>query len=466
MNITRENNGALHAYLKMELVPQDYEGKVAEELKNYRKKVNMNGFRPGQVPASLVKQMYGKAILMDVINRSVAEGIDKYIKDEKINILGHALPVEDDAHKSEMNFDKPDGFTFWFEIGLVPEIKVELEKIKVRGYEITVSDEMVDKHMEGICRRYGKIESPETVGETDTLGGELTELNEEGEAKENGIVVKTSMAVDKIALKTIQKQFIGKKKDDKIDFDIQKAFKNKTDLAAMLNITEDRLAEIAPKFRFAIHSITRVEPAALGEDLYEKAYPGIGIKDEKAFREHMRNEISGYYSQNTDKKLFVDTVDAIIKDTKFDLNEEFVKRWVLSEQNREAEENKKETVNDIPEEDMKQILRSLRWELIQNRITEQYGMKIEMQDLRDFYKNRVLAQYFPVNAEDEESKKRVEMFIDSMMKNEEEVRRVYDMVFEEKLTAIFKDKVKVDKKSLSMEDFVEVLKKDNEKKQK
>ena len=275
MNITRENNGALHAYLKMELVPQDYEGKVAEELKNYRKKVNMNGFRPGQVPAGLVKQMYGKAILMDVINRSVAEGIDKYIKDEKINILGHALPVEDDTHKSEMDFDKPANFTFWFEIGLVPEIKVELEKIKVRGYEITVSDEMVDKHMEGICRRYGKIESPETVGEADTLGGELTELNEKGEAKENGIVVKTSMAVDKIALKTIQKQFIGKKKDDKVDFDIQKAFKNKTDLAAMLNITEDRLADIAPKFRFTIHSITRVEPAALGEDLYEKAYPGI-----------------------------------------------------------------------------------------------------------------------------------------------------------------------------------------------
>ena len=224
MNITRENNGALHAYLKMELVPQDYEGKVAEELKNYRKKVNMNGFRPGQVPAGLVKQMYGKAILMDVINRSVAEGIDKYIKDEKINILGHALPVEDDAHKSEMNFDKPDGFTFWFEIGLVPEIKVELEKIKVRGYEITVSDEMVNKHMEGICRRYGKIESPEIVGETDTLGGELTELNEAGEAKENGISVKTSIAVDKIALKTIQKQFIGKKKDDKVDFDIQMVF--------------------------------------------------------------------------------------------------------------------------------------------------------------------------------------------------------------------------------------------------
>lgn len=466
MNITRENNGELHAYLKLELVPLDYEGKVAEELKNYRKKVNMNGFRPGQVPVGLVKQMYGKAILMDVINRAVAEGIDKYIKDEKIHILGHALPVEDDTHKGEMDFDKPAGFTFWFEIGLVPEFKVDLEKIKVRGYEISVSDEMVDKHMEGICRRYGKVESPETVDEADTVGGELTELNEAGEAKENGICVKTSMAVDKMALKTIQKQFIGKKKDDTVDFDIQKAFKNKTDLAAMLNITEDRLDGIAPKFRFTLHSITRVEPAALGEDLYQKAYPGIGIKDEKAFREHMRNEISGYYSQNTDKKLFVDTVDAIIEDTRFDLNEAFVKRWVLSEQNREAEEKKKETVNDIPEEDMKQILRSLRWELIQNRITDQYGMKIEMQDLRDFYKDRVLAQYFPVNAEDEESRKRVEMFIDSMMKNEEEVKRVYDMVFEEKLTAIFKDKVKVEKKALSMEEFVEVLKKDNEKKQK
>lgn len=466
MNITRENNGELSAYLKLELVPQDYEGKVAEELKSYRKKVQMKGFRQGQVPAGLVKQLYGKSILMEEVNKLVAQGIENYIKENKISILGHALPVEDSVRENRMDFDQPGEFVFWFEIGLVPEFDVELEKIKVKGYDVLVSDEMLDKHQESICRRYGTVESPETAGAADTLGGELFELDGEGNIREGGIQVKTSIAIDLIALKTIQKQFIGKKREATVDFEIQKAFKNKTDLASMLNISEDRLSEIAPKFRFRIDSITHVEPATLNEDLFKKAYPQAEIKDEAAFREEMRKEISGYYSQNTDKKLFVDTVDSIIENTRFELPEAFVKRWVLSENNRNAEENKQEPATDIPEEEMKQVLRSLRWELIQNRITEQYGLKIEMQDLRDFYKNRVLSQYFPVNSQNEEEQKRIEMFIDSMMKNQEEVKRVYDMVFEEKLTGIFKEKVNVEKKELSMEQFVEVLKEDNEKKNK
>ena len=138
---------------------------------------------------------------------------------------------------------------------------------------------------------------------------------------------------------------------------------------------------------------------------------------------------------------------------------DFIKRWVISETNRDAEEKKQDPINDIPEEELKQIERSLRWDLIQNKITAQYEVKLEMQDLRDFYKNRVLAQYFPVNAEDEESKKRIEAFIDSMMKNEEEVKRVYDMVFEEKLTALFMEKTQMETKDVDMDEFVAILQK-------
>ncbi len=464
MNITRENNGELSAYLKLELVPQDYEGKVEAELKSYRKKVQMKGFRQGQVPAGLVKQLYGKAILMEEINKIAAESIENYIKENKLELLGHALPAEDENRKNEMDFDHPGNFVFWFEIGLIPSFDVELEKIKVTGYEIKVPEETVDKHIESLCRRYGKTEHPETADLSDTLSGELTELDEENNPKEGGIQTKTSIAVDLIALKTIQKQFTGKKAGDTVDFEIQKAFKNKADLASMLNVNEEKLAEISPKFRFRIDTITRVIPAEANEDLFKKAYPHADIKDMDGFRAQIRKEIAGYHAQNTNKKFFVDTVDSIIDHTRFELPEAFVKRWVLSENNRSAEEKKQEPVADIPEEEMKQVLRSLRWELIQNRITEKYGLKIEMEDLRAFYKDRVLAQYFPVNSQDPEEQKRIGMFIDSMMKNQEEVKRIYDMVFEEKLTALFREKVQADRKEVEMEQFVEILRKDNEKK--
>lgn len=466
MNITRENKDALCAYLKLELLPEDYEGKVAGELKSYRHKVQMKGFRPGQVPPALIKKMYGKAILMEQINKLMAESVDNYIKENKLNILGNAILAPEEERQSVMDFDNPGTFTVWFEIGLVPEFDIELEKISVDGYQIAISDEMLDKHQESLLRRYGTVTSPETAAAEDTLGGELFELDENDQIKEGGIDVKTSVAIDLIALKTIQKQFIGKKTGATVDFEIQKAFKNKADLASMLQIKEDALAGISPKFRFRIDSITHVEPAVLGEDLYKKAYPQAQINDEAGFRQAMRDDIGRYYVQNTNQKLFVDTIDKIIDQTRFDLPEEFLKRWILTESNRKAEEENKEAVNEIPENEMAQIERSLRWELIQNKLTEKYQLKIEVEDLRTFYKERVLSQYFPTRSDDEEMNKRIEMFVDSMMKNQEEVKRVYDMVFEEKLTALFREKTKIKTKEVSMDQFVEVLKKDNEKKSK
>lgn len=457
MNITRENKGELSAYLKLELFPQDYEGKVAEELKTYRNKAQIKGFRQGQVPASLIKKMYGKAILMEQVNKLIGEGVDNYIRENKINIIGNALAVPEEEKKSEFDFDNPGTFTVWFEIGLAPEFKVELDKVKVTGYQIKVEDDQVDKQIDSICRRYGKVDSPEAVSAEDTLGGEIFELDENGEIKEGGIQTKTSIAVDMIALKTIQKQFVGKKVEDTVDFEINKAFKNKTDLCAMLHITEAQLEGISPKFRYRIDSITHVEPAVVDTELFSKVFPQSEIKDEAAFREEIRKDMAKYYAQNTEKKLFVDAVDTIIEQTPFELPADFIKRWVLTESNHQAEEKKEAPVTEIPEEEMKQILRSLRWELIQNQITSQYEMKIEMQDLRDFYRDRVLSQYFPVNSEDEEMKKRLESFIDSMMKNQEEVKRVYDMVFEEKLTAIFKQHIQIDAKEVSMDEFVNIL---------
>lgn len=457
MNITRENKGELSAYLKLELLPQDYEGKVADELKSYRHKVQLKGFRQGQVPASLVKKMYGKAILMEQVNKLIGEAVDNYIKENHIKIIGNALAVPEEEKKSEFDFDNPGTFTVWFEIGLAPEFKVELEKTKVTGYEIKIDDSQVEKQMESICRRYGKVESPETANAEDTLGGEIFELDEEGQIKDGGIQTKASIAIDMIALKTIQKQFIGKKVGATVDFEIQKAFKNKADLSSMLQIKEEDLATLAPKFRYRIDSITHVEPASVDQELFKKAFPQADIKDEAGFKEEIRKDIAKYYSQNTEKKLFVDTVDQIIDQTKFELPTDFLKRWLITESNHQAEEKKQAPVTDIPEEELKQILRSLRWELIQNQITDQYQVKIEMEDLRAYYREHVLSQYFPVHSEDEEMNKRIEMFIDSMMKNQEEVKRVYDMVFEEKLTAVFKAHADITTREVSMDEFVKVL---------
>ncbi|MEG1910067.1 MAG: trigger factor, partial [Bacteroidales bacterium] len=304
-----------------------YKEKVSKTLKTQQQKAQIKGFRPGKVPFGLVEKMYGKSVLIDEVNKILSDSLMGYIEENKIAILGHPIPASN--KESSMDFDNAENFTFWFELGLTPEFDINLDKLNVKNYEISISDAMVDDYIKNIRRRHGKVSSPEKASETDLLGGEIFELNAEGEIKEGGLQTKTSIAIDMIALKTIQKKFIGKKIGDEIDFNLSKAFKNDTDISAMLHIEKEEAEKLNGEFRFHIESITAVEEAELNEDLFKQVYPKENISTEADFREQIRKESALFYVRETDKKFTNDVIKAIVDSTKFEMPDDFLKRWLL-----------------------------------------------------------------------------------------------------------------------------------------
>ncbi|MEG1498612.1 MAG: trigger factor [Bacteroidales bacterium] len=458
MNISRENVGELGAYLKLELVPADYGDKVKKELKNYQHKAQIKGFRQGQVPPSLIQKMYGKTILIEEINKLVSENLSKYIEEQKLAVLGQPIPAPSKERESKINFDTPNDFVFWFEIGLAPEFKIELEKIKAIDYHIQITDEMIDKYAESICRRFGNVSSPDKVGETDVLGGEIFELNENGEIKDGGLQTKTSISVDLISLKTIQKKFISKPIGDTIDFALTKAFKSSADIATMFHISEEEAKHITAEFRFRIDSITHVDPAELNEELFKKVYPKANIKDVEEFCEEIRKESAKYYAKDTEKKTVTDIIEEILVQTNIQLPDEFLKRWIV------YGDEKKTLTPEIVEQEYPQYVKSLKWQLIEDKLIKEYNIEAKAEDVKAFYKENILSQYFSNNAEDEETNKRMDMVVDSMMQNQEEVKKIYDMLFEQKISEVLKSKVNLNIKEITMDDFIALLKADSEKK--
>ena len=456
MNISKENASQLNAYIKIELEPADYQTAVENELKNYRKKVQLNGFRAGMVPAGLVKKMYGKAVLVDAINKLVSDQLQQYITNEKLDILGQPIPAKE--NDTVADFDNPNRFVFWYEIGLAPSFDLNLEKLSATRYQIKIDDTMVDKYASDLRRRYGQLTSPEKASESDLLGGTLVQLGENGEEKEDGLNTKTSIAINALGLKTIQKKFIDKKVGDAVEFPIQKAFKNATDLSAMLHIAKEEAEKLEGDFRFTIESISHIEEAALNEDLFKKVYPSQEIKDEAGFREAIRNEASQFYRRDTDRKFMNDVVDALVEKTKITLPDDFLKRWILQGDNH-RKPNENALTPEVVEKEYPAYANSIKWQLIESRLIKDHNIDIKPEDLRTFYRERILSQYFPVQSQDEETNKRIDRVIDSMMQNQEEIKRVYDAMMDEKMIALFLDKVKQTDKSVSYDEFVELMNK-------
>lgn len=452
MNISRENEGKLGAFIKIELSPADYKEKVTKTLKTQQQKAQIKGFRPGKVPFGLVEKMYGKAVLVDEVNKLLSDTLMGYIEENKISVLGHPIPASN--KENSMDFENAENFTFWFELGLAPEFEVDLDKINVKNYEIEISDAMLEDYIKNIRRRHGKVSSPDKAGETDLLGGEIFELDESGEIKEGGLQTKTSIAIDMITLKTIQKKFIGKKIGDEIDFNLSKAFKNNTDIAAMLHIDNEDAAKLTGDFRFRIETITAVEAAELNEDLFKQVYPKEEIKTEAEFREQLRKESAQFYIRETDKKFTNDVIKAIVDGTKIEMPDDFLKRWLL----HSSEDNK--LTPEIIEQEYDRYAESLKWQIIENKIIGTHNISVSPEDIKKFYKENVLSQYFPVDGEDEEMMKRVDMFVDSMLQNKEEVRKIYDMLYENQMTELFKKQVKIKNEKISFDDFVALMKKE------
>lgn len=444
MNITIENADDLNAVLKIQVEKADYDSNVEKVLRDHRKKANIKGFRPGMVPIGVVKKMYGKAVQIDEINKVVTENIQKYLADEKIEILGDPLPRPDDNEK--IDFDTQESFLFSFDIGLAPAFEIKLDKKnQVTYYEIAADDKMKNDYLENYTRRFGKFEKPEISEENDILKGKIEAVDEKGDQMPEGLYAEdTSLSIDVIKDKKIKKQFIGKAEKDSIIFDLRKALPNDNEIAGLLRKQKDEVEKIDGNFRFTINEISRFRPAEINQELFDRIYGEGIIHSEEEFRNRIDEEIRANLQNESDYKLSMDLKKLAIEKCEFQLPEAFLKRWLLK-----INEN---TTEEQIEKDFSTFTHDLKWQLIRNKIAKMNDLRITEEELLKEAKNitrNQFRQYGLFYATDEQ----VTNYAKETLKREEDAKRIADRILEEKVNLILKEMVKLKNKTVSIEEF-------------
>lgn len=444
MNITRENIDNLNAVLKVHIEKTDYQEKVEKVLRDYRKKANIKGFRPGMVPIDLIRKMYGLAVKVDEINKSVSESIHKYITDEKIDILGDPLPKTDEQEK--FDFEKQDDFNFSFEMGLAPAFEVNSgKKDKVTSYEIIIDEKMRNDFVANYTRRYGEFKKEEATGEKDILKGKIEAVDEKGNQVPEGLFNENStLAVDIIKDEEIKKNFIGKKENDSIDFDIRKAFPNEIEIAGLLGKKKEETEGLEGIFRFTIREITRFYSAEINQELFNRIYGENIVNSEEEFMKKIEEEITAGLKNETDFKLMQDIKKLILENTDFNLPEDFLKKWLLK-----VNEN---TTEEQIEKEFDSFRKDLKWQLIRNKVARDNEIKISEEELQKEAENITryqFRQYGLFYATDEQ----IASYARETLKREDDAKRIADKILEDKVLEKLKETVKTEEKKITAEEF-------------
>ncbi len=445
MNITKENIDELNAKLRIKIEKDDYKEKVDEMLRDYRKKARMNGFRPGKVPQGLINKMYYKPVLVEEINKLVSESISSYITEQEINILGDPLPAEDE--QQPIDWDNQSEFEFIFDLGIAPELDLTVtDKDKVVYYQVTPRNDLMDKYIESYTERYGDHVEAEEVTDNELLKGRLVELDENGEIKEGGVFQENAtMSVDVIKDEEIKKQFTGLKKDSEVNFDLKKAYPNETEQATMLNVDKAALPEINPVFKLTITSILRFKQADLNQEFYDKVFGEGQVKSEEEFRAKLQEQIDENLKNDADYRFTFDAKEMLLNKVDFSLPDEFLKRWLMA--SNEGKISEEQLEKEFPA-----FVNDLKWQLIKNKIAKDNDIKVEETDLLNHAKivaQQQFAQYGMPNVPDEH----LTNFAQKILEKEQDRRRIYEQVQEQKIFAFVKEKVTLKEKKISMDDF-------------
>lgn len=443
MNIVRKDIDSSNAVLTLSIEKADYAEKVEKTLRDYRKKANVPGFRPGMVPVGLLKKMYGKSIMAEEINKIISDELFGYIRENNINILGEPLPSDDDK---DIDFGTQENFEFSFDLGLAPEFEVELTgKDKVDYYNIAVSEEMIENQVKSYTSRFGKYTQEEEVVEKDMVKGELLELadgkvNEDGHKISDAVLTPAYMKDEEIKAK-----FVGAKKGDVIVFNPMKAFENEAEISSLLKISKDEAKHITSDFQITIDGITRYVESEVNQELFDKVYGEGAVATEEEFRAKIKASIAENLVQDSEYKFGVDARDMLVK--KFDslvFPDAFLKRWLLAT-------NKNLTAETL-EEDFPKMIEDLKWQLIKDKLAKKNEVKVEAEDV-DAYAKQVaraqFAQYGMVGLDDAI----MENYAKDMLKKEDTLKSIIDRVAENKILASVKAAVKLTEKEISIEDF-------------
>ena len=446
MNVTHVNADDLSAVLTVSIDKADYTDKVSSALKNYKKNANVPGFRKGHVPMGLIKKQYEKPLIYEEVNKLLQENVDKYLTENKIEILGQPLPKEDKS----FDWDN-DTLKFEFELGLAPQFDVNLEDITLPYHKIQVSDEDVDKYIENFRMRYGKMSEAETAAEGAYLKGVFYELDENGE--ETAEHYHATIAFNDLKSKEL---FEGKKKDEKVEVDAKEIFEDDEKLATTFGLEQDEVADFNKKLVFKIQSITNHEKAEMNQEFFDKIYGEGEVDSEEAFRAKVKEESEKMYVEEADRVMLTNGLLHLVENTKFDLPKDFLVKWVQFS-NQEADTPEK------AEEMYKGAEKGMRFQLVEGKVANKFDISVTKEDIEEqaieMVKKQMAMYGAGMNFDDDMLKN----IAQQALQDEKQYRQLADQVFAGKMLQVFKDNVKLEDKEVSFDEFLEDVKAQNEK---
>jgi len=435
MNITRENVDALNAVVKVDIAKEDYSDKVEKILLDYRKTANIPGFRKGHVPMGMVKKQYGKAVLVDEVNKLLQDALNKYLTEEKLDVLGQPLPKAQD----EIDWDA-DKFSFEFELGLAPEFEVEIKgKEAITQYNIVADDKMIDEQIERIQKQYGKLIPQDVVDADSEITGTYT--NEEKDVNNT-----VTLTLDKFKGEATAKQFIGAKAGDVIVLQTKGLFEDDHDLMHALKLGHDEVHGLDIEVSFTITEVNQRELAELDQELFDKLFGEGVVKSVSEVRAKIKEDAEKQFVQQADQKLLNDVTEYLVENTKFDLPAEFLTKWMQTagEQPIDADQAK---------EEYEKSEKSLRYQLIEGKLIEGNNVQVTMDDIKNHAREMIkgqMAQFGQLNPSDKE----LDDIAARVLSDQKEARRISEQLVSQKLLSVYKEKANLEVKELSYENFV------------
>ncbi len=453
MNITRENLTDLDLLIKMEVTENDYAERVTKQLKSYQKKASVPGFRKGMAPMGLIQRMYKTAVVAEEVQNLLSENLYKYIEDEKLDIIGY--PLSDDEKTGTIDFEGAKDYTFYFDAALSPKVELAWDKVDAKLLQVKVGAKDIDKRVEEIAQRYGKFETPETIGEGDFIYGSATELDKDGNAKEGGVKAFVSFSLNDIKNPDENKAlFLGKKAngEEKIVFNAAKLF-TPSEIEQKFRIDAAAAKKFKSNMELSISSCSHITPHEINDELFKTVFPKEEVKDLAAFRKLVGKDIEKSYNEQGEYH-FVNTVSKALTDNfTAAMPEAFLKRWILKR------DDNKMTAEELDAQWEERYVPSLKWELIDgalNKIKELTPTRVELLDyVKDILRQGDTRQE---GEDDKAAEDRLEKAAESIIADRNNVQSINDRIYAKKSFELFKEQLKPEVEKVTIKDFAERVK--------
>ncbi|MGV3599621.1 MAG: trigger factor, partial [Dyadobacter fermentans] len=436
-----EKSSPTLASLKITLTKDDYQPKVDKTIKDYSKRVNLKGFRPGKVPSHVIQRMYGKSILVDEVNNILSTTVSNYIRENKLQVVGDPIPDRDKA--AEVNWDTPSSFEFSYDLGIASDFEVNLSELPaVKRYSINVDDNELTKTLDSLRERFADSIHPEVSEAGDMIFGEL---------KQDEFTTRTAIPTKQVKEEAAAK-FIGVKKGDVITFDIKDTFTDESAIAHVTGKKKEDIGEVSGEYTLTVEDVTRSAPATLNQEFFDKVLGPGQVENEEQFNEKVLEIIKSNYERETEAMLRRDIELALLDSISIELPEEFLKNWL--ERTNEGKFTREQI-----DEQFADFAKSLKLSLIKNKIADQSEVKVEYPEILAFTREMVKGQ-FGIYGDDESMRETIDRVAQGYLadKERDNYTSVFNQVFDNKVLEVIRGQVSTDEQTVEVSEFEKLAK--------